>query len=87
MFFWNCEARGLADYLLLVVGASFWCYAVYCLIALRYERRSPLPWWEPVPFANTDLTMPGREYLRRFFFAFVGGVCAMLLAVALCSTR
>jgi hypothetical protein len=87
MFFLNCEASNLVDYVLLVGAAASWAYGGYCLIELRYERRAPLLWWEPVPFGITDLTLRGREYLRRFFLSFLIGICAVLLAVALCSTR
>jgi hypothetical protein len=87
MFLWNCEAASLYDYLLLVIAAASWCYAGYCLIELRYERQSSLPWWEPVPFGTTDLTLRGREYLRRFFLSFFAGICAVMLAAALCSIR
>jgi hypothetical protein len=87
MMFWNCEARSPVDYVLLVVAASSWCYAVYCLIQLRYERASPLLWWEPVPFGGADLTARGREYQRRFFFAFLAGACAFMLVAALCTSR
>lgn len=87
MFFWNCEASSPFDYLLLVIAASCWCYAGYCLIQLRYERRSPLVWWEPVPFGGSDLTPLGREYQRRFFLTVLAGACAVMLAVALCASR
>lgn len=75
------------DYVLLIVGAASWCYAGYCLIQLRYERRRPLPWWEPVPFGRTDLTTLGREYQRRFYLCLLAGACAMMLAVSLCAGR
>jgi hypothetical protein len=71
MFFWNCEAQSPFDYLLLVTAASGWIYAAWCLIQLRYERRTPL----------------GREYHRRFFLSVLVGACAILLAVALCASR
>lgn len=87
MFFWNCEARSPIDYALLVTAASGWIYAVYCLIQLRYERRTPLVWWEPVPFTSTDLTPSGREYHRRFFLSVLVGACAILLAVSFCASR
>lgn len=87
MFFWNCEARSPLDYLLLTISASAWVYAAWCLIQLRYERRTSLPWWEPVPFGNSDLTPAGREYHRRFFIAILAGACGFLLAVALCASR
>jgi len=64
------------DYLLLVTAASGWIYAAWCLIQLRYERRTPLVWWEPVPFSSTDLTPSGREYHRRFLpVGTRGGLC------------
>jgi hypothetical protein len=87
MFFWNCEASSPVDYLLLVTAASAWVYAAWCLIQLRYERRTPLVWWEPVPLGSNDLTTQGREYHRRFFVALLAGACAILLAVALCASR
>jgi len=87
MFFWNCEASSPFDYALLVVAATCWVYAAYCLIQLRYERRTPLIWWEPVPFSNADLTPQGRDYQRRFFFSILAGVSAFLLAVAFCASR
>lgn len=87
MFFWNCEAASAADYVLLMAASSAWIYAAWCLIQLRYERRRPLVWWEPVPFSSTDLTTLGREYHRRFFFSLLAGACAILLAVALCASR
>jgi hypothetical protein len=87
MFFWNCEASSPIDYALLVVAATAWVYATWCLIQLRYERSTPLVWWEPVPFSTGDLTALGREYRRRFFFAALAGACAILLAVALCAAR
>jgi len=87
MFFWNCEASSPMDYALLVVAATAWVYATWCLIQLRYERSTPLVWWEPVPFSTGDLTALGREYRRRFFFAASAGACAILLAVALCASR
>jgi hypothetical protein len=87
MFFWNCEARSPVDYALLVTAASSWVYAAWCLIQLRFERRRPLVWWEPVPLGSTDLTPLGREYHRRFFLSLLTGACAILLAVALCANR
>ena len=87
MFFWNCEALSPVDYLLIVSAASGWVYAAWCLIQLRYERRSSLPWWEPVPFGGSDLTPRGREYHRRFFLSVFMGTCALLMAVALCASR
>lgn len=87
MFFWNCEASSPFDYALLVIAATCWGYAGFCLLHLRYERRSPLVWWEPVPLGISDLTPRGRTYHQRFVFAALAGVCAMLLAVALCSSR
>lgn len=87
MFFWRCEVTSPIDYLLLIVAAASWCYAGYCLIQLRYERRRPLPWWEPVPFGRTDLTTLGREYQRRFYLALLAGACAMMLVVSLCAGR
>ena len=87
MFFWNCEARSPMDYLLLVVASSGWIYAAWCLIQMRYERRTPLVWWEPVPFSSAELTTQGREYHRRFFLSLLVGACAILLAVALCASR
>jgi hypothetical protein len=87
MYFWNCEVRSPIDYLLLVTSASAWVYATWCLIQMRYERRTPLVWWEPVPFSSSDLTTTGREYHRRFFIALLAGACAILLAVALCASR
>jgi hypothetical protein len=87
MPFWNCEARSPVDYVLLTVAASAWIYAAWCLIQLRYERRTPLVWWEPVPFTNVDLTPAGRDYHRRFFIALLAGAAALLLAVALCASR
>ena len=87
MFLFNCEVRSPIDYVLLTVSASAWIYAAWCLIQLRYERRTPLVWWEPVPFSSTDLTPIGREYHRRFFIALLSGASALLLAVALCASR
>ena len=87
MFFWNCEVRSPIDYVLLTAAASAWIYAAWCLIQLRYERRTPLVWWEPVPFSSTDLTPSGREYHRRFFVAVFAGAAALLLAAALCASR
>ena len=88
MFFWNCEAASPVDYLLLVVASTAWIYAAWCLIQLRYERRRPLVWWEPVPFFDSsDLTPVGREYHRRFFYSVLVGACAICLAVALCASR
>ena len=87
MPFWNCEVSSPLDYLLLIITAASWCYAGYCLIQLRYERRRPLPWWEPVPFGRTDLTAQGREYQRRLFLALLSGASALMLAVAFCATR
>ena len=87
MFFWNCEAASPVDYLLLVIASTAWIYAAWCLIQLRYERRRPLVWWEPVPFESSDLTPVGREYHRRFFWSFLAGACAICLAVALCASR
>jgi hypothetical protein len=87
MFLWNCELRSPFDYAALVLAASCWVYSAYCLIELRYERRRPLVWWEPVPFSSADLTPRGREYFRRFFFAFLGGLSALLLAAAFCAGR
>jgi len=87
MLFWKCEVRSPIDYLLLVVAASGWIYAAWCLIQMRYERRTPLVWWEPVPLSSGDLTTSGREYHRRFFLSLLLGACAILLAVALCASR
>lgn len=87
MFFWNCEAASPYDYAVLLIAATCWIYAAYCLIELRYERRTPLVWWEPVPFGNADLTARGRDYHRRFFVSALAGACAILLAVALCASR
>jgi hypothetical protein len=87
MFFWNCETASPVDYLLLVIASTAWIYAAWCLIQLRYERRRPLVWWEPVPFDSTDLTSVGREYHRRFFLSLFAGACAILIAVALCASR
>jgi hypothetical protein len=87
MFFWYCEAASPADYALLMIAASAWIYAAWCLIQLRYERSTPLVWWEPVPFSSNDLTSLGREYHRRFFLSVLSGACAILLAVALCASR
>ncbi|MFN2572121.1 MAG: hypothetical protein ABR537_11025 [Gemmatimonadales bacterium] len=87
MFFWTCEASSPVDYLLLISAASCWVYAAWCLIQLRYERRTPLIWWEPVPFTSADLTSVGRNYQRRFFFAILAGLSAILLAVAFCASR
>jgi hypothetical protein len=87
MFFWTCEVASPIDYVLLIMTATAWIYAAWCLIQLRYERRTPLVWWEPVPFSNTDLTTLGREYHRRFFFSLLAGSCTILLAVALCASR
>jgi hypothetical protein len=87
MFFWNCEASSPYDYAMLLIAATAWVYAAYCVIQLRYERRTPLVWWEPVPFSSVDLTPRGRDYQRRFFFALLAAACAILLAVALCASR
>jgi hypothetical protein len=87
MFFWNCETASPVDYVLLMTASTAWIYAAWCLIQLRYERRRPLVWWEPVPFSSSDLTPLGREYHRRFFVSLVAGACAILLAVALCASR
>ena len=87
MFFWNCEAASPVDYVLLMVACTAWIYAAWCLIQLRYERRRPLIWWEPVPFSNADLTPLGRDYHRRFFISLVAGAGAILCAVALCASR
>lgn len=88
MFFWTCEVASPIDYVLLIIASSAWIYAAWCLIQLRYERRTPLVWWEPVPISNTtDLTQLGREYQRRFFLSVLAGACAILLAVALCASR
>jgi hypothetical protein len=87
MFFWDCEAVSAYDYLLIVLAATGWVYAAWCLIQLRYERRSPLVWWEPVPLGASDLTPRGREYHRRFFVSVLVGTCALLLACALCASR
>lgn len=87
MLFWKCEAASPIDYVLLIVASTAWIYAAWCLIQLRYERRTPLVWWEPVPFSSTDLTPSGREYQRRFFVAVFAGACAILLAAALCASR
>jgi hypothetical protein len=87
MFFWNCEASSPFDYALLVIAATCWVYAAYCLIQLRYERRTPLIWWEPVPLNRTDLTPLGRDFQRRFFFSILAGLFALLLAVAFCASR
>ena len=87
MFFWTCEASTPFDYALLLIAATCWCYAGFSLIQIRYERRSPLVWWEPVPFSSADLTPRGRDYHRRFFVALLAGACAILLAVALCASR
>lgn len=87
MFVWNCEAASLGDYVLLMIAATAWIYAAWCLIQLRYERRTPLVWWEPVPLSKNDLTTLGREYHRRFLVSLFAGACAMLLAVALCASR
>jgi hypothetical protein len=87
MFFWHCEVRSPIDYVLLTAAASAWIYAAWCLIQLRYERRTPLVWWEPVPFSSADLTPAGREYHRRFFLSLLVGAAAFLLAVALCARR
>ena len=87
MLFWNCEAASPVDYALLVIAATAWIYAAWCAIQLRYERRTPLVWWEPVPFSSSDLTLLGREYHRRFLFSLLAGACAILLAVALCASR
>jgi hypothetical protein len=87
MFFWNCEAASPVDYALLAISATSWIYAAWCLIQMRYERRTPLVWWEPVPLSSNDLTTTGREYHRRFFFSLLVGACAILLAVALCASR
>jgi len=87
MSFWNCEAASPVDYVLLVAAATAWIYGAWCLIQLRYERRTPLVWWEPVPFTTTDLTSLGRDYYRRFFFSVLVGACGILFAVALCASR
>ena len=87
MFFWSCEALSPFDYVSLVLAGAGWVYASYCLIQLRYERRSPLLWWEPVPFGSSGLTPLGKEYQRRFFLSFMIGACALMLAVALCASR
>jgi hypothetical protein len=87
MFFWNCEASSPYDYAALLIAATCWIYAAFCLIELRYERRTPLVWWEPVPFSSADLTARGRNYQRRFFLSLLAGACAILLAVALCASR
>ena len=87
MFFWNCEAASPVDYALLITATTAWIYAAWCLIQMRYERRTPLVWWEPVPFSRNDLTTTGREYHRRLFVALLAGACAILLAVALCASR
>ena len=87
LFFFSCEASTPYDYLLLVITATCWCYAAFCVFQLRYERQSPLLWWEPVPFTSTDLTGRGRSYQRRFMIAFLAGTCALLLAGALCASR
>ena len=87
MFFWNCEASSPSEYALLIIAATCWVYAAFCLIQLRYERRSPLVWWEPVPLGTTDLTPRGKEYQRRFFLALLAGACGLMLAVALCTSR
>jgi len=87
MFFWNCEAANPFDYALIVTTGTAWVYAAWCLIQLRFEHRSPLVWWEPVPFGNADLTPRGRDYHRRFFGALLTGACAILVAVALCAGR
>ena len=87
MFFWNCEAASPVDYALLMTAATAWIYAAWCLIQMRYERRTPLVWWEPVPLSSNDLTTTGRDYHRRFFVALLAGACAILLAVALCASR
>jgi hypothetical protein len=86
-FLLSCEAATPYDYALLVIAATGWCYAAFCMIQLRYERQSPLVWWEPVPLGTNDLTARGKAYHRRFFLAFMAGTCALLLAVALCATR
>lgn len=87
MFFWHCEASSPIDYALLMIAATACIYAVWCLIQLRYERRTPLVWWEPVPFSSSDLTSLGRDYHRRFFVSLLAGACAILFAVALCASR
>jgi hypothetical protein len=87
MSFWHCEVASPLDYIFLVLAAASWCYAGYCLIQLRYERRRPLLWWEPVPFGRDELTPLGREYQRRFYLSLFAGACAMMLAVALCAGR
>ena len=87
MFFWYCEASSPIDYALLMIAATAWIYAAWCLIQLRYERRTPLVWWEPVPFSSSDLTSLGRDYHRRFFVSLLAGACAILFAVALCASR
>ncbi len=86
-FLLTCEASTPYDYMLLVIAATAWCYSAFCVIQLRYERASPLVWWEPVPLGTTGLTDRGRAYHRRFVLAFMAGACALLLAVALCATR
>ena len=75
------------DYVLLMITCAAWIYAAWCLIQLRYERRRPLVWWEPVPLSSTDLTALGREYHRRFFISLFSGAFAILLAAALCASR
>ncbi|HEY6091205.1 MAG TPA: hypothetical protein VIV83_04375 [Gemmatimonadales bacterium] len=87
MFFWNCEAASPLDYLVLLTAATCWVYAAWCLIQMRYERRTPLTWWEPVPFGSRDLTPAGRDYHRRFFVAVLAGACGFMLAVAFCASR
>ena len=87
MLFWNCEVASPIDYVLLMVASAAWIYSAWCLIQLRYERRTPLVWWEPVPFSTSDLTSQGRDYHRRFFLSLLAGACAILLAVALCASR
>ena len=87
LFFLSCEASTPYDYALLVITATCWCYAAFCIMQLRYERQSPLVWWEPVPFTTTDLTVRGRMYQRRCVLTFLAGTSALLLAVALCASR
>jgi len=87
LFFWSCEASTPYDYALLVITATCWCYAAFCVMQLRYERLSPLVWWEPVPFTSADLTVRGRVYQRRCVLTFLAGTCALLLASALCASR
>ena len=87
MFLWTCEAATPLDYIILIIAATCWVYAAWCLIQMRYERRTPLVWWEPVPFSTSDLTPLGRGYHRRFFIALIAGACGILLAAALCASR